>query len=552
MTSRTSNNMAFSKFKHKGLPLELSLDLNFQRYSTTITTVDISRNNLTLTLMERQGRKKFKKLKKRFEKEVRLLPWLITSTIPLGFRAQCKVLCDRQHIYQLGTRLPTKPLSTFLKESLGYKIGDHDSEEKFTLQSQPIEDHNVKEEIHAEAQPQIPMGKEQSDRTESSWENGREPECSEEHRTGEMNSELDEMVTESNECQPTSGEELAEQPSIESVQQSTESEYPPTSKSTLPNNNEHLLNTEYVLTPFHIVVFGHQPQKFNSTMQVLYGLFKRCASYDAILTTICGASEHHFLPLLHPPFSPDLHNLLGMFTSTRAHQRKSCFTLFVEFAKGIESCLSRAVTPYTDARSVTIVPFVQEQMVYLQEKAFSCFQVQLPRAFSEDEAVVFALLASKVLSECTAESGLLKALECGDQCFVFHSFASYLATKNHMLEALVKLFPEHATGFVVITSPAEKYYKDLVDSFLNDLPRRFQSKFISHSYKMIEIFRQVLPENMSASEQLSGHMQALATSLAVDVPLHYTDSTCDFLSTPHSCVEGITVDVQEESGIGEK
>ena len=599
--SRICSSMAFSKFKRKSLSSELSLELHFRLSTTTITTVDISRNNLTLTLMERQGRRKFNKKPKTLSRKVTLLPkpLLITSATPLDFRAQWKFpklpsssclksetkavekgyhlqmgtthiprsklyllcnlkldkrklfafpmqknLCDQQRTYQLGTRLPTKPLSTFLKESLGYKI---DSEEKFPLQSQPTEDHNVKEEIHAEAQPQIPMGEEQSDRTESSWTNGREPGCSEEHRRGEMNSELEEMVTESNEHQPTSDEGLAEQPSIESVHQSTESECPPTSESTLPNNDEHLLNTEYVLAPFHIVVFGHQPQKFNSTMQVLYGLFKRCASYDAILTTICGASEHHFLPLLHPPFSPDLHNLLGMFTSTTAHQRKSCFTLFVEFAKGIESCLSRAVTPYTDARSVTIVPFVQEQMVYLQEKAFSCFQVQLPRAFSEDEAIVFVLLASKVLSECTAESGLLKALECGDQCFVIHSFASYLATKNHMLEALVKLFPEHATGFVVLTSPAEKYNKDLVDSFLNDLPRRFQSKFISHSYKMIEIFRQVLP---STSEQLSGHMQALASSLASDMPLYHSDS--DFLSTPHSCVEGITVDVQEESGIGEK
>ena len=593
--------MAFSEFNCKSLSSELSLELNFRLYFTKITTVDISQNNLKLTLMEKQGRRKCSKKLKTLSKKVTLSPksLLSTSSTSLSFRAQWKDqscpsssclesetkaverghtfqmrathipgsklcllcnlldkrkrfvfptqknLCNQPHIYRLETWLLSKSLSTCLKESQGYKVDDNDSEEKLKLQSQPTEDHNVKGEIYAEAQPQTPTGEGQDDRTDSSWTN-TEPGCTEECRTSEMNPESDEMVTGPTEHQPTSDEGSAEQPSIESAQQFTESECPPTSESTLPNNDKHLLNTEYVFDPFHAVVFGHQPQKFNSTMQVLYGLFKRCASYDAILTTICGASEHHFLPLLHPPFSLELHNLLGMFTSTTAHQRKSCLTLFVEFAKSIESCLSRAVTPYTDARSVTIVPFVREQMVYLQEKAFSCFQVQLPRAFSEDEAVVFVLLASKVLSECTAESGLLKALECDDQCFVFHSFASYLATKNHMLEALVKLFPEHATGFIVLASPAEKYNKDLVDSFLNNLPRRFQSKFISHSYKMIEIFRQVLPENMSTSEQLSGHMQALATSLAVDM---HSDS--GLLSIPHSYVEGTTVNVQEESGIGE-
>ena len=382
----------------------------------------------------------------------------------------------------------------------------------------------------------------------SSWTNG----CEEvENRTPGVNQELacDHLLTQAPD----------EQVTMESTHKQSKNECPTPCNTTntecegpVPNNDEHLLNAEYVLTPFHIVVFQYPPQKFNSMMQVLFGLCKRCVPYDTILTVICGATEHQFLPLLHPPFLPELHNLLGMLSSTAALQRQACFTLLVEFGKGIETCLLEGVIPYTDARSVTIVPFVQEQKLYLQERTYSCFQLQLPRALSTDETAVFVLLVSKVLSESAVDSGLLKTLECGDQCFVFHGFASYLATKNHVLEALVKVFPEHATAFVVLVSPSEKHHKDLVDSLLNDLPRRFQSKFFSRSYEMIEIFRQVSPAEVSLSQQLPAHMQALLTgSIAVDTsqPLHCNDS--GFLSTPHSYAESITADVQEESGIGE-
>ena len=72
---------------------------------------------------------------------------------------------------------------------------------------------------------------------------------------------------------------------------------------------------------------------------------------------------------------------------------------------------------------------------------------------------------------------------------------------------------------------------------------------------MFEIFRQVSAEDVSSSQQLPGHMQALLIGsipgpVDISPPLHRNDS--GFLSTPHSYVERITTDAQEESGIGER
>lgn len=497
-------------------------------------------------------------LSKLFQRNMKLRKTSFTTPVqkgPLDLKLQC-----------LKALFYPKSKLTSLKEYLDLIISRKNCnvpslDNLMTPHSQDHKFHTVsKETNHAEHQIElVEEALRDAPQISSCTSNYEEPAVNE-NRTNEVNPELacDHLLTQT---MPPSGEYVTEQAPIESTQEQSKNERPTPCNTTnsvyegtVPNNDEHLLNAEYVLTPFHVVTFQHPPQKFNSTMQVLFGLFKRCAPYDTILTAICGATEHQFLPLLHPPFLPELHNLLGMLssTSTIAHQRQACFTLLVEFGKSIETCLFEGVIPYTDARSVSIVPFVQEQKLYLQERAFSCFQLQLPRALSTDETTVFILLVSKVLSESTADIGLLKALECGDQCFVFHGFASYLATKNHMLEALVKVFPEHATAFVVLVSPSEKYHKDLVDSLLNDLPRRFQSKFFSHSYKMFEIFRQVSPDDVSSSQQLPGHMQALLTgSIPVDMspPLHRNDS--GFLSTPHSYVERITTDAQEESGIGE-
>lgn len=456
---------------------------------------------------------------------------------------------------------------TSLKEYLDLIISRkdcnvHSLDNLMTPHSQDHKFHTVsKETNHAEHQIELlEEAPRDAPQISSCTSNYEEPAVNE-NRTNEVNPELacNHLLTQTI---PPSDECVTEQTPIEGTHERSKNECPTPCNTTnsvyegsVPNNDEHLLSAEYVLAPFHVVTFQHPPQKFNSTMQVLFGLFKRCALYDTILTVICGATEHQFLPLLHPPFLPELHNLLGMLSSTAAHQRQACFALLVEFGKGIETCLLEGVIPYTDARSVSIVPFVQEQKLYLRERAFSCFQLQLPRALSTDETTIFILLVSKVLSESTADIGLLKSLECGDQCFVFHGFASYLATKNHMLEALVKVFPEHATAFVVLVSPSEKYHKDLVDSLLNDLPRRFQSKFFSRSYKMFEIFRQVSAEDVSSSQQLPGHMQALLIGsipgpVDISPPLHRNDS--GFLSTPHSYVERITTDAQEESGIGER
>lgn len=470
---------------------------------------------------------------------------------------------ELQRIDHLKALLYLKSKSHSLRENLDCIVSRNDcnvlSVDSLVIpNSQDHKFHTVSETNHTERQVGS-VGEAFRDTLQISCTSDCEEPFVNENRTNEVNPGLacDHLLTQ------TSDECVIEQAPMESTHGQSKNECPTrcnttnsVCESTVPNNDEHLLNAEYVLAPFHVVTFQHPPQKFNSTMQVLFGLFKRCAPYDTILTVICGATEHQFLPLLHPPFLPELHNLLGMLssTSTIARQRQACFTLLVEFGKSIETCLFEGVIPYTDAHSVSIVPFVQEQKLYLQERAFSCFQLQLPRALSTDETTVFILLVSKVLGESTADIGLLKALECGDQCFVFYGFASYLATKNHMLEALVKVFPEHATAFVVLVSPSEKYHKDLVDSLLNDLPRRFQSKFFSRSYKMFEIFRQVSPEDVSSSQQLPGHMQALLTGsipglVDISPPLHRNDS--GFLSTPHSYVERITTDAQEESGIGE-
>ena len=588
--------MAASQFKSKNLSSEasvLSLELQVQPRRVTFATIHVGRDNevkLFLRLDSRQIRSSASfslsvpdldfDVRRWKSKALRLPPQSCFNVKHLPSHSQGKLADLVAKLFQrhmklrktgfttpvqksilhlklqrndcLRTLLCTKSISSSLRKSLdcvisrkGCNVPKDSSVDVSIPHPQDHDFHTDEETSHTEQS--LEQAQRDTQHT-SSWTNG----CEEvENRTPGVNQELacDHLLTRAPD----------EQVAMESRHEQSKNECPTPRNTTntecegpLPNNDEHLLNAEYVLAPFHIVVFRYPPQKFNSTMQVLFGLCKRCVPYDTILTVICGATEHQFLPLLHPPFLPELHSLLGMLSSTAALQRQACFTLLVEFGKGIETCLLEGVIPYTDARSVTIVPFVQEQKLYLQERTYSCFQLQLPRALSTDETAVFVLLVSKVLSESAVDSGLLKTLECGDQCFVFHGFASYLATKNHALEALVKVFPEHATAFVVLVSPSEKHTKDLVDSLLNDLPRRFQSKFFSRSYEMIEIFRQVSPAEVSLSQQLPAHMQALLTgSIAVDTsqPLHRNDS--GFLSTPHSYAESITADVQEESGIGE-
>ena len=306
--------------------------------------------------------------------------------------------------------------------------------------------------------------------------------------------------------------------------------------------SSHTSERKQLYHPFHTVVFSIPIQKFNSNVQALFSAFTKSIPYNLILA---GHRKPQQQRRSVSSFSQELDNLQMMLGSSVAdHRRKVCIGLLLDFGRDIEQCLLQAVVPYTDALIVTVLPYVDELTQCLVDKAISVYRIQLAEPITADEALVLVMLISKVLSESIADSGLLGTLECENQCFVFHQLASYLTTKNHALEGLVKLFPDQAVGFCILASPAKKHVLDLVDSMLNDIPRRFQSKFSFHSCQIVEVLRQLSPAAVLSAEQCESSTHTLPTA-ATSVPC--VDSGISSLTLVHTAE---VTTACEETGMG--
>ena len=305
---------------------------------------------------------------------------------------------------------------------------------------------------------------------------------------------------------------------------------------------------KYLLEPFYVVVFKYAPEKFNNLMGRVFQLLARNIPFDAILANFMSTGEQPFCPMLEDSqLSQELSDLHSILSSTPDRQRRACIDLLTKFGQATEDYLLELVIPFTDAPTVNFLPFAYEQKEYLQSMVFSMLQMQLPHSLTEDEAIALLLLISKLLGECIADCGLLKAFEVEDQCFVYHSFSSYLATQNHAIEGLVKLFPDRAIAFCIIASPAEKHLKDLTDSLLNDIPRKFRSKFTLHSYRNVELFRQLSPLVAALSSSLPAQQPQVSTDGAMSIPCIDSGN----YSIANSCTETATPNVCEETGVGE-
>ena len=277
----------------------------------------------------------------------------------------------------------------------------------------------------------------------------------------------------------------------------------------------------------------------------VFQLLARNIPYDAILANFMSAGEQPFYPTVEESqLLQQFGELLGMLSSTPDQQRRACVDLLTKFGQTTEDYLLDLVMPFTDAPAVKFLPFAYQQKEYLQNMAFSVLQFQLPHSLIEDKTIARLLLLSKLLSECIADGGLLKALEVEDQCFVFHRYSSYLAsaTLNHNIEGLVKLFPDRAIGFCILASPSEKHFKDFTDSLLTDIARKFRSKFTLHSYQIVELFRQLTASGCLPAQQ----SESAWVSSDGTLPVPHSDSVTD------SYTETATPNVCEETGVGKQ
>lgn len=297
---------------------------------------------------------------------------------------------------------------------------------------------------------------------------------------------------------------------------------------------------KYLLEPFYVVVFKYAPEKFSTIMGRVFHCLASDIPYDAILANFMSIEELPFHPTVEESqLSQELGEIHNMLSSTPDQKRRACVDLLTKFGQATEDYLLDFVSPFTDAPAVKFLPFAYQQQEYLQGMAFSMLQIQLPCALNEHEAIGLLLLISKLLSECIADCGLLKAFEVEEQCFVFHSNSSYLATLNHAIEGLVKLFPEFAVGFCILASPAEKRLKDFTDSLLNDIARKFRSKFTLRSYQMVELFRQLSP-------LVDSSPQSAQISTDGSMPTPHVDN----VNVSDSYTETATPNVCEETGVG--
>lgn len=263
-----------------------------------------------------------------------------------------------------------------------------------------------------------------------------------------------------------------------------------------PDNSAQVI---HLFDPLYLVVFDYSVETINPMMRMLYRLLRQNTPFPRILANFPLSSAQHSLPSFQPTYSHELASFQFALTCSVEDQRKGCFDLLIDFVKGIEICLLEEKIPYTDASEVGFLPFVEEQLQYLPNRSYYVLQICLPHAMSGDRAVALVLLLSKLLSESVVECGLLKAMECNDQCFVLHKCATYLATDNHKLEAVVKLYPEHAVGYCVLATPAEKRLEDHVESLLNELEQQFEAKFASSSFQIVERLRHLSPNATNAT-----------------------------------------------------
>ncbi len=255
-----------------------------------------------------------------------------------------------------------------------------------------------------------------------------------------------------------------------------------------------------LLSQFGIIAFGTPVELLNHLIRVLSGYFSRGLAYDQILTnpTLDGQA----VPVaFQPPFSQELDNLKNMFASRKAiHRRQVGIGLLTDFSKAMEDCVLQMSAPVTDSHVLGPLPFLDELVQALSDKSVSVFQIEFAFPISEDEMLTLLLLLAKVVSESVVDSGLLGSLECEDQSVILHESSAYLTSDNHTFECLLKIFLEQSMGFCVIASPSQKRVVDIVDTFLNDVPRRFHSKFISQSCKIVELFRQLSPSVVAIEE----------------------------------------------------
>lgn len=246
---------------------------------------------------------------------------------------------------------------------------------------------------------------------------------------------------------------------------------------------------------FPIVAFGYQPEVLREYLRVLTSYFSADLPYDQILASLASTQP------LEVAFSQELDNLQMMFANPKAiHRRQVSVTLLIEFSKSVEHHALQMSAPIMDSPIMGPLPFLNELVQALSDKSMSVFQIEFPSAISEDKVGAALLLLAKVLTESVIDSGLLTSLECEEQSVVLVGNCVCLSSDNHALEALLKIFPNQATGFCVVATPSQKQSVDVVETFLNDIPRRLRSKFASQSCRLVEIFRQLSPAVVAAEE----------------------------------------------------
>ncbi len=301
-----------------------------------------------------------------------------------------------------------------------------------------------------------------------------------------------------------------------------------------------------LLMPFGIIAFGYLQAVLNNVIQALAKFLDTDLSYEQILEILKQPVQH---AAQHDrPFSQELDNLQMMFATQRAiHCRQVSISLLIDVSKDVERFVLQMLAPITDTPILGPIPFHSELVYALNDKSISVFQIDFPSAISEDQVIPMLLLLAKVLTESVVDSGLLGSLECEDQSVILLGNSAFLVSNNHMLDVLLKLFPGQAVGYCIIASPSQKRFADIVESFLNEIPRCFRSKFTTPSYRITELFRQLSPSVVAAEESSE---VATYTTPSLMVPAPQLDDGPLSAGCEYSCDAVPVAQACEETGSG--
>ncbi len=302
-----------------------------------------------------------------------------------------------------------------------------------------------------------------------------------------------------------------------------------------------------LLMPFGIIAFGYLQAVLNNVIQSLAKCFDTDLSYEQILEILKQPVQH---AAQHDrPFSQEVDNLQMMFATQRAiHCRQVSISLLIDVSKNVERFVLQMSAPITDTPILGPIPFHNELVHALNDKSMSVFQIDFPSAISEDQVIPMLLLLAKMLTESVVDSGLLGSLECEDQSVILLGNSAFLVSDNHMLDVLLKVFPGQAVGYCIIASPSQKRFADIVESFLNDIPRCFRSKFTTPSYRITELFRQLSPSIVAAEE--SSEVTTYTTPQLPVVPAPQLDDGPLSAGCEYSCDSVPVAQACEETGSG--